>query len=128
LQREGPEVEQNGPSVMSASLEPLDPNEAHVEGASLLFALCRHGRGRAQCALMKAKRTLPARFSEPIVYQRRLSRLTVILPDDHKQALCTDPSPGPLSLVVVGKCKLNQLDRSVGRLMHNHPGGDPTPS
>jgi hypothetical protein len=51
-----------------------------------------------------------------------------MLRDDRKRALCTDPNPRPLSFVVAGKCKLNQVDTSVGRLIHNHPSGDPTPS
>jgi DNA repair protein RadC len=52
----------------------------------------------------------------------------MILPDDHKQALCTAPNARPLSSVVAGKCKLNRMDAVAARLMHNHPSGDPTPS
>jgi proteasome lid subunit RPN8/RPN11 len=51
-----------------------------------------------------------------------------MLPDDHKSALRTGPNARPLSLAVTRKCKRNQVDTSPGRLVHNHPSGDPTPS
>jgi hypothetical protein len=88
-------------------------------GGGRLTSLARPGR---------AKRTLPGRFSGPTVYQALLSGPSVILPDDHKQALCTAPNARPLSSVVAGKCKLNHMDAVAARLMHNHPSGDPTPS
>ena len=87
-------------------------------GGGRLTSLARRGR---------AKRTLPGRFSGPTVYQVLLSGPSVILPDDHKQALCTAPNARPLSSVVVGKCKLNQIDAVAAQLMHNHPSADPTP-
>ena len=86
-------------------------------GGGRLTSLARRGR---------AKRTLPGRFSGPTVYQALLSGPSVILPDDHKQALCTAPNARPLSSVVAGKCKLNQMDAVAARLMHNHPSGDAT--
>jgi hypothetical protein len=92
----------------------------------LLLAHCRPGRGRAQCPLMRAKRTLPARFSGPIVYRKRLPGPTVILPDDHKQRLCTASNARPLSLVITGKYELDQVDSSAGRLMHKIPTRNPT--
>jgi hypothetical protein len=52
-------------------------------GGGRLTSLARRGR---------AKRTLPGRFSGPTVYQALLSGPSVILPDDHKQALCTAPN------------------------------------
>jgi RadC-like JAB domain len=51
-----------------------------------------------------------------------------MFPDDHKQALCTYPNPRPPLFHLARKYKLNQVDTSAARLMHNHPSGDPTPS
>jgi RadC-like JAB domain-containing protein len=48
--------------------------------------------------------------------------------DDHERPLLTAPNPCPLSFVLRRKCKTNQVDTSAALLMHNHPGGDPTPS
>ena len=97
----------------------LDLMCAPPPGGGRLTSLARRGR---------AKRTLPGRFSGPTVYQALLSGPSVILPDDHKQALCTASNARPLSSVVAGKCRLNQRDAVAARLMHNHPSGDPTPS
>jgi RadC-like JAB domain-containing protein len=51
-----------------------------------------------------------------------------MLPDDHKQPLCTDPNPRPPLFDLARKYKLNQPDTGTARLMRNHPSGDPTPS
>jgi DNA repair protein RadC len=48
--------------------------------------------------------------------------------DDHEPALATAPTPRPLFWRPRRKMSYHQCDRQTGSLLHNHPGGDPTPS
>jgi proteasome lid subunit RPN8/RPN11 len=67
-------------------------------------------------------------FSGPTVHERRFSGRSVMLPDDHKQPLSTDPNARPPLFDPASKDKVNQLDSGAARLIHNHPSGDTTPS
>jgi proteasome lid subunit RPN8/RPN11 len=52
----------------------------------------------------------------------------VTLRDDHKPSPITAPNPRPRSRPARSKDKRDQCGNSHRRLLHNHPGGDPTPS
>jgi hypothetical protein len=71
---------------------------------------------------------LPGRFPGPTLDQALLSGPSVILPDESQTSTLYRPNARPLSSVVSGKCKLNQMDAVAARLMHNHLSGDPTRS
>jgi len=47
---------------------------------------------------------------------------------NHKRAIVIAPYRQPLSLTRAEKQTCDQSDRASGRLVHNHPSGDPTPS
>ena len=48
--------------------------------------------------------------------------------DHEKSETLTAPNPRPLLLAVIGNISMNQRGDGFRRLVHNHPGGDPTPS
>jgi DNA repair protein RadC len=48
--------------------------------------------------------------------------------EDHERALHPAPNPRPLLIAWDRRIKSSQEGIVTGRLMHNHPGGDPTPS
>jgi hypothetical protein len=52
----------------------------------------------------------------------------MMLSDDHKPALCTDPNSRPPLFDLARKYELNQPDAGTARLVHNHPAGEPAPS
>jgi DNA repair protein RadC len=45
-----------------------------------------------------------------------------------KQPLIAAPNPRPLSRFTESKTQRDHCDSSQSDLLHNHPGGDPTPS
>src|SRR6266571_780215 len=53
---------------------------------------------------------------------------SVALHDNHKRAFLTGPHYRPQPRSLHAKMKQDQCDRPCGRLIHNHPSGDPTPS
>jgi hypothetical protein len=56
------------------------------------------------------------------------SRRTVTLRDDEKLETLTAPNPRPLLVEMIGNISSGQCGNPYRRLVHNHPGGDPTPS
>jgi DNA repair protein RadC len=48
--------------------------------------------------------------------------------DEEKSETLTAPNPRSLSVPVIGNASIYQSGNARRRLVHNHPGGDPTPS
>lgn len=83
---------------------------------------------RASVALLGRSRVVRIWFQGPKVIKIDWASTSVTLRDDEKSETLPAPNPHPLLVEMNGNISTHQDGNDRGRLVHNHPSGNPTPS